>query len=125
MRLTEDNFTKDAFAAGEEDLPPTYPLSFPHILQEQEADESLMDLLTSKPDRHKRKPFKHGDKSYDLITRDDKIVLPKSLQKKATTWYHFHLLHPGKTRMELTLGQHYCWTGMRTTIKQVCHRCRV
>ena len=28
MRLTEDNFTKDAFAAGEEDLPPTHPLSF-------------------------------------------------------------------------------------------------
>ena len=27
--------------------------------------------------------------------------------------------------MELTLGQHYCWTGMRTTIKQVCRACKV
>ena len=43
----------------------------------------------------------------------------------ATEWYHLHLLHPGETRMELTLGQHYCWTGMRKTVTQVCKACSI
>ena len=49
MRLSEENFSQEAFAAGDEDLPPRHPLSFQNILEEQDADQSLMDLLTSKP----------------------------------------------------------------------------
>ena len=125
MRLSEDNFSQEAFAAGDEDLPPECPLTFSAILREQDADDDLVDLLTSKPDQYKRKAYRQGDKSFDLIAKGDKIVIPKTLQKKATTWYHLHLLHPGETRMELTLNQHYCWVGMRNTIKQVCRACKV
>ena len=38
-------------------------------------------------------------------------------------WYHAQLCHPGETRTELTMGQHYCWKGMRNTVKQVCSKC--
>ena len=37
-----------------------------------------------------KKVFRHSDYSYDLITRDDKIVLPKSMEKETVEWYHEH-----------------------------------
>ena len=129
LKLTEKDFSAEAFpaelAADGEDFPSDFPLSFREILKRQNDDNSLQQKLTDQPNEYVRKTYRHSDKSYDLITKGDKIVLPTALQRKATEWYHLHLLHPGETRMELTLGQHYCWKGMRTTIKQVCHACNV
>jgi hypothetical protein len=67
--------------------------------------------------------FPFGDVNYTLVTKEGKIVLPKALQKKGITWYHQEHMHPGETRMELTMGQHYTWKGMRTTIQAVCSKC--
>jgi predicted outer membrane repeat protein len=67
--------------------------------------------------------FPFGDEEYCLITKGGKIVLPKSLQTKAVKWYHVQLMHPGETRTELTMAQHYTWVGMRNTVKQVCQYC--
>ena len=33
-------------------------------------------------------------------------------------------MHPGETRTELTIGQHYTWKGMRKTVQSVCQRCK-
>ena len=52
-------------------------------------------------------------------------MVPPALQRKAAEWYHEILMHPGETRMELTMAQHYCWKGMRSTIQQVCKRCNI
>jgi hypothetical protein len=51
------------------------------------------------------------DKSYKLVTKDDKIVIPTSLQRKATKWYHTHLLHPGENafRINAQATFHVCW----------------
>ena len=46
------------------------------------------------------------------------------MQKPVTEWYHGVLMHPGETRTELTIGQHYTWKGMRKTIQSVCSRCQ-
>ena len=40
-------------------------------------------------------------------------------------WYHTFLCHPGKTRLELTLRQHYDWRGLRTMVHRVCKQCPV
>ena len=85
----------------------------------------MQKRVTDKPEEYEQTEFKHSDKRYTLITRGGKIFLPASLQRKATEWYHTHLLHPGKTRMELTMGQHYCWNGMRNTITTVCRACNI
>ena len=62
---------------------------------------------------------------YDLVVREDKIVLPKALQKRATEWYHAVLtMHPGETRTELTMGQHFTWSKMCSTVQQVCQCCK-
>jgi RNase H-like domain found in reverse transcriptase len=36
------------------------------------------------------------------VTKDDKIVIPTSLQRKATEWYNTHLLHPREMLLELS-----------------------
>ena len=124
MNINPQELSADAFA-NEIDFPKEYPLSFAQIQHEQEKDKEIKKLLKDKPDVYKKKEFKHSNKSYDLVAKEDKIVLPKKLQQKATEWYHLHLLHPGETRMELTLGQHYCWVGMRKTILKVCQGCNI
>ena len=126
LSLTEEDFTHEAFAYTKADLadfPVTYPLSYKLIAHEQQRKKALQKLLKDKPDTYKKEVYKHTDKSYDLIERDGKIALPPPLQLKGTEWYHMYLRHPGETRLELTMGQHFHWTGMRKTIRQVCRSC--
>ena len=95
------------FAADDEDLPKEFPLSYAEIQTRQDADASIKKLLRDKPNDYKKESFRRGDKTYELVTKENKIVLPKSMQKRATEWYHAVLMHPGETRTELTMGQHY------------------
>jgi hypothetical protein len=32
-------------------------------------------------------------------------------------------MHPGETRTELTMAQHYTWIGMKNTVQRVCQHC--
>ena len=115
--------TAELYAEDPEDFPENFPLSIQQIAFEQGKDAALQAQVLKNPSRYVTKSHKHGDKSYDLIVRDDKIVLPRALQRKAVEWYHTMLAHPGETHTELTMGQHYCWKGMRTTVQSVCGRC--
>ena len=72
---------------------------------------------------YKETRFPFGDKEFLLITKDSKIVLPKALQYIAVQWYHVALMHPGETQTELTIAQHYTWSGLRNTVKSVCQWC--
>jgi NADH:ubiquinone oxidoreductase subunit len=74
---------------------------------------------------YEKTTMKRADKSYELVTREAKIVVPRALARKAAEWYHIHLLHPGETRTELTIAQHYYWKGMRQDIQKVCRSCTV
>ena len=47
------------------------------------------------------------------------------MEKKATEWYHTHLLHPGEKRLELTLRQHFTFIGLTSKVKRVCKACNV
>jgi len=120
----DELYQAECFAGTKEDIPKDFPLSYSQLKQEQDADASLLDNF-AKRDNYKQSKFAHGDKEFELITWNDRIVVPKSLQKKIVEWYHSILLHPGETRMELTIGQHYYWTNMKQTIKHVCGRCHV
>ena len=116
----------DAFAAGDEaDFPTNFPLSHKQMRHFQQLDEQLKQKVLEKPERYKLEPHRFSDSTIELITREGKIVLPEPLQLKATEWYHTHLLHPGETRMELTIGQHFCWKGMRATIQRVRKACQI
>ena len=114
----------EAFAVDDDDIPDKFPLTYSQIYDKQQIDTTLQRLREKRPDRYVITNFRHGDKSYDIITRHNKIVVPEALQVKAVQWYHELLMHPGETRTELTLGQHFCWKGMRDTVISVCARCK-
>ena len=115
----------EAFAADDEELPKEFPLSWHEISQKQQNDAEIKKLVRQKPEEYNKKSFRRGDKTYEIVTnKEDKIVLPKSMQKRATEWYHGVLMHPGETRTELTMGQHFTWKGMRRTVQNVCQRCK-
>ena len=128
LRLTDEDFSHDlnAFelaAMDPADFPKEYPLSLEEIEHRQDKDKVLQKLLKSTTNAYKKETRRFSDKTYELITNNGKIVLPKDLTIKCAEWYHTHLLHPGETRMELTIGQHYYWKGMRNTIQKVCRAC--
>ena len=126
MRLDPKDFSMDAFAGDPDtDFPDNYPLSYKEIQYRQHKDKDLQKRVKASPADYPTQEYRSSDKTYSLITHKDKIVLPKPLQKKATEWYHTHLLHQGETRMELTIGQHYWWKGMRRTITETCKACTV
>jgi hypothetical protein len=116
----------ELFAADDNELPfpqETYPLTHAYMRQAQQQDQKLQQLLATRND-YSLQPFKHGGATYKLIVRNGKIVVPTILQRRAVEWYHTMLLHPGETRTELTMRQHYEWHGMRSTVRQVCSACQ-
>jgi transposase InsO family protein len=113
----------ELYADDEEDFPAIYPLSYAEIAHEQGRDATIKRLMKKSPNRYVTQERKFSGQTYTLVTRENKIVLPTSMQKKAVDWYHEILCHPGETRTELTMGQHFCWKGMRTTVVDVCKRC--
>ena len=113
--------------AGDErefDFPTDYPLSYAEIQAKQATDAYIQKRLREANTPYKETTFPFGDTEFRLITKEDKIVIPKSLQVKAVKYYHQTLCHPGETRTELTMGQHYTWMGMRKTVEKVCKYCR-
>jgi transposase InsO family protein len=128
MRLTEAEFSLDAFSGDTEtaDFPTDFPLSYKQLAHEQSKDNKLQELFT-KPGQtlYKKTTFRHSDQRYELITKKDKIVIPKNMQLKAVQWYHLHLLHPGETRLELTMRQHFDFIGLKPMVVRACKACQI
>jgi Integrase zinc binding domain len=112
------------YAKDEAGAPQTYPLSYAEIASEQKEDATIKRLMRKSPMRYVIQDRKFSGSTYQLVlTREAKIVLPTSMQQKAVEWYHQILCHPGETRTELTIGQHFYWKGMPNTVQDVCKRC--
>jgi transposase InsO family protein len=112
----------ESFANDAEDFPADYPLSYAQLEYEQNKDNSLLDQYANN-DKLERKVFTHSSKEYNLIVRNGKIVIPATLQDKTVEYYHQLLMHPGETRTELTISQHYYWKNMRQTCHRICSKC--
>ena len=112
------------FGLDDDDLPAdAYPLHYKLIAREQNKDRNLFKLLKSNTSGYTIKSFCGGGKKRDLICHNDKIVIPSSLQRRVVEWYHTTLCHPGETRTEQTIRQHFTWTRLRQDVAHVCGRC--
>jgi hypothetical protein len=110
MKMTEKDFGPEVFAG--ETVKQKFPLSYKLLAEMQAKDKKLQKRLQSKDQTtYVYKTFQHSDKEYQLVTRDDRIVIPKSFERKATKWYHEHLLHPGECWKELCNTQYTCSAG--------------
>ena len=114
-RLLAESFTYERLANE-------VPTKYKTIQREQQKDKRLLQLAR-KSDNLRIRTFHGGGKSFSLICEQAQIVVPTSLQKRMVEWYHEVLGHPGETRTELTIKQHFTWKNLRKTVQQVCARC--
>jgi hypothetical protein len=75
----------------------TFPVTYANIAKEQRKDALLVNLLTSQAD-YTLHTFCGGDKYWQLVILQKKIVIPQYLQKIVVSFSHLHLCHPGATR---------------------------
>ena len=130
--LTDDEFAAKYGEKGElfdfsddtPEFPKDYPISYAQIEYEQKRDIELQEIAIRSA-LYDKEVRKHSDKTYELITRNGKIVVPVVLQKRTIEWYHGVLMHPGEKRTELTIGQHFYWSGMREQIEEHVKTCDV
>ena len=108
------------FALEEEDI--LHPTNYKTIMRYQQQDKNLIKIAKQNND-YSIKHFHGADKKYSLICRKHRIVIPKQLEKRVVEWYHHTLCHPGETRTELTIAQHFYWTNLRKTVHEVCSKC--
>jgi hypothetical protein len=69
--------------------------------------------------------FRAGDKEHKLTCHNGKMALRPSLQQKTADWHHETLCHPGTTRTEATIRQHFDWKGLRTMVIATCKKCQL
>jgi len=69
------------------------------------------------------KDFSGDKKTYPFVCINDKIVIPPSLQDHIVQWYHTYLCHPGESRTERTISQHFIWSNLKATVQNVCKTC--
>lgn len=123
--IIEHSQYAECFGATKEDLPSEfYPLKHSHLLRAQQADKTLHRLMQTSQNYH-FKTFRGGEVERTLICYKDKIVIPNDLQKRMVQWYHDTLCHPGMTRTEQTIRQHFWWKTLREDVQQLCSTCDV
>ena len=71
--------------------------------------------MINEKDNYHTKSFLGAQKDYEMICKDNKIVIPSSLKEKVLEWYQTNLIHPGKDRTYATIAQHFYWKGMKMT----------
>ena len=80
-----------------EELPDgTFTLSFNLIDRNQREEPFLTEKLNC--EKYEKCYFRGGLNTIELVTYEDKIVIPQKLQKYLVEWYHMYLLHPGLDR---------------------------
>ena len=103
------------------------PVTYNQICESQKHDSHLKKLLRLDNCCLTQNTFHRGGKPYQLWTFKNKIYIPQEMQHKVVHWYHNRLLHPGHTRTEATIGQHFWWPKMRDQIRKhakICPTCQ-
>ena len=119
-------YLADHFGLDDDDLPAdAYPLQYKIIALHQRKQSNLLTKLKANHDGFHLKSFCGGGKKRDLICRNDKIVIPTTLQRRVVEWYHETLCHPGETRTEQTLRQYLWWPNLRNEVHEVCTKCHL
>jgi hypothetical protein len=120
------HYLADHFALDDDDLPAdAFPLQYKLIALHQRKDKQLLSKLHTTSTGYHIKSFCGGGKKRDLICRNDKIVIPSTLQRRVVEWYHSVLSHPGETRTEQTLRQYLWWNNLRNDVHDVCTKCHI
>ena len=87
----------EQLAFEDEDLPPdAFPLNYKTLMSHQQKDENLLQKAKANK-QYALKMFRGGGKTSTLIVKNDKIVVPTTLQQRCVQWYYELLCHPGES----------------------------
>jgi hypothetical protein len=59
-----------------------------------------------------------------VLCKNEKAMIPTSLQHRVVSWYHHYLQHPGHSRLKETMRSMMYWKGMHTSIRKYVKSCR-
>ncbi len=94
-----------------------YPLTAKEIAEAQELDRHFKETAL------KEKCKKTLIENTLVFSKNGKLVIPRSLQHRAVSWYHHYLQHPGNTRLEETIKAAMYWKHMRSTVQSYVENC--
>jgi len=98
-----------------------YPLKMKTIYIQQQKDSKLMALAKTSP--YTLKDFSGDKNTYPSVCLNNKIVISPSLQDGIVQWYHTYLCHPGESRTERTISQHFIWSNLKAMVQNVYKTC--
>jgi hypothetical protein len=107
---------------GEEDE--IYPLTSIEIAEAQKKDRNLKIYYKRNAKTPKKGMSFQLIEDTKVLCKENKVVIPASLQHRAVSWYHHYLQHPGHSRLEETMRSVMYWKGMRRTIRSYTKSCR-
>ena len=111
--------TEEVFAITEAD-DDAFPLTFEFVKKAQDNDTVFMEAL-----RREETLTQRDFRGTQLWTHKDKIVVPPSVQHRIIDFYHEHLRHPGATRTEETIRQHFWWKSLSRMTRRHVEECPV
>ena len=88
----------------------------------QQKDKSLIEMINEKPDDDSIKQFHGAGKTYSLICKNGKIVIPKQIQQNLVERYHNLVCYQGEYRTKLTIGQYSHWKGLQKCVHNICSK---
>jgi hypothetical protein len=100
---------------GEEDK--VYPLTIIEIAKAQKKDQNLKIYYKGNAKTPEKGMSFQLIENTKVLCKDDKLIIPASLQHRAVSWYHHYLQHPGHSCLEETMRSVMYWKGMRHTIR--------
>jgi hypothetical protein len=59
-----------------------------------------------------------------VLCKDNKLIIPASLQHRAVSWYHHYLQHPGHLCLKEMMRFVMYWKGMQCTIQSYVESCK-
>ena len=78
------------------------PLTIKEIVEAQKRDKDPKIYFKPKTIIKKGYEFQIIEE-IRVLCKDEKLIIPHSLQHRAVSWYHHYLQHPGYSRLEETM----------------------
>jgi hypothetical protein len=93
-----------------------YPLTTIEIAEVQRKGQELKAYYKKNTIMPKEDTCLQLVEDTKVLYRNDKLIIPASLQRRAVAWYHHYLQHPVHSPLVETMRSMMYWKGMHTTI---------
>jgi hypothetical protein len=101
-----------------------YPLTLIEIADAQRKDQELKVYFKKNTKMPQKDIGLHLIEDTKVLCKNGKVIIPTFLRRRAVSWYHHYLQHPGHSRLEEMMRSVMYWKGMHTSIWRYVKSCR-